>query len=206
MEMDKGRVMQQQSFQQKEREVPEMAAVMLPILGICGLSGAGKTTLVEAILPELLQRGLRVAVVKYDCRNRLVDFPGTDSDRLYRAGADVFLLGGEDFVHLHGDAGAGFGFQLSQLARYYDLVLVEGHGQTPVSKVWLLAENGQLPADMESVVRVFPRDEARAAQLLEFILQWLQEIWQQTPVWACVLIGGRSSRMGRPKHLLENIR
>lgn len=26
----------------------------------------------------------------------------------------------------------------------------------------------------------------------------------ETPVWGCVLIGGRSSRMGRPKHLLED--
>lgn len=195
--------MKQQSFQQKDRDVPELPAIMLPILGICGLSGAGKTTLIEAMLPELLQRGLRVAVVKHDCRNLLVDLPGKDSDRLYRAGADVFLLDGEGFVRLHGGAGASFGFQLSQLARYFDLVLVEGHGQTPVPKVWLLADDEQLPAGMETVLRVFPRDEMREAQVLEFILQWLQEIWQQTPVWACVLIGGRSSRMGRPKHLLE---
>ena len=25
----------------------------------------------------------------------------------------------------------------------------------------------------------------------------------RTPVWGCVLIGGKSSRMGTPKHLLE---
>ncbi|MCI5159517.1 MAG: molybdenum cofactor guanylyltransferase, partial [Candidatus Electrothrix sp. AUS1_2] len=27
--------------------------------------------------------------------------------------------------------------------------------------------------------------------------------WEQTPVWGCILIGGRSSRMGRPKHLIR---
>lgn len=30
----------------------------------------------------------------------------------------------------------------------------------------------------------------------------IAEEWRQTPVWGCVLIGGKSSRMGRPKHLL----
>lgn len=31
---------------------------------------------------------------------------------------------------------------------------------------------------------------------------WLDRCSGLTPVWGCVLIGGRSSRMGRPKHLL----
>ena len=209
--------MKQQSSQQQERQNRELLATTMPILGVCGLSGAGKTTLIEALLPELVQRGLRVAVVKHDCRNLLVDLPGKDSDRLYRAGADVFLLGGEEFVRLHGDGGASFRFQLEQLARHYDLVLVEGHSQTPVPKVWLLGEGGaggagtdvmappvDVDVDGNAVLRVFPRGEERMAQVLDFLLHWLQEIWHQTPVWACVLIGGRSSRMGRPKHLIVN--
>lgn len=210
--------MNPQACKQNKNQFSILPSTRQPILGICGLSGAGRTTLIEALLPELIQRGLRVAVVKDDCRKLPADPPGKDSDRLYRAGADLFVLGGEDFsrqdrsesnayllrgIVLHGAGDAGFSFQLSQLARYYDLVLVEGHGQTPVQKVWLLAEEERLPADMETVLRVFPRDEARGAQVLDFLLAWLQEIWLQTPVWACVLIGGRSSRMGRPKHLLE---
>lgn len=200
--------MQEHNFQKKSNQIPAPPVTRLPILGICGLAGAGKTTLIEAILPELVQRGLRVAVVKHDCRNLVVDLPGKDSDRLYRAGADVFLLGGEEFVRLHGDAGVRFGFQLAQLGRQYDLVLVEGHAQTPVPKIWLLADDRppiSLSADGDgnAVLRVFPRGENTEAQVLDFLLHWLQEIWLQTPVWACVLIGGRSSRMGRPKHLLE---
>ncbi len=27
--------------------------------------------------------------------------------------------------------------------------------------------------------------------------------WEQTPVWGCILIGGKSSRMGMPKHLIR---
>ena len=40
----------------------------------------------------------------------------------------------------------------------------------------MVSENGQLPAIQSAV----------------------------TPLWACVLIGGRSSRMGQPKHLLQD--
>lgn len=180
-------------------------AQALPILGICGRSGSGKTTLIESLLPELIRRGLRVAVVKHDCRNPAVDTPGKDSDRLYRVGADVFLLGGdEEFVRRHGEVGTDFSAQLSRLARHYDLVLVEGHGQTPLPKLWLLMEDElEPPSQVESVCKVFRRGEGRRVQVLDFLLQWLEDLWRQTPLWACVLIGGRSSRMGRPKHLIE---
>ncbi len=221
--------MNRQSRRQ-DRKQPVPPAPILPILGICGHSGAGKTTLIEAMLPELMRRGLRVAVVKHDCRNPVVDCPGKDSDRLYRAGADVFLLGGEEFARAHGNEGvdlvpsrsfscssdkkvicerhlsrsSGFAFQLNRLARHYDLVLVEGHGQTPIRKIWLLAEGEEdAPAETEAVLGIFPRSEGMAGRIFDFLLQWLQEIWLLPPVWACVLIGGSSSRMGRPKHLIE---
>jgi molybdopterin-guanine dinucleotide biosynthesis protein MobB len=196
--------MSQHTKQGKDGHKSAMLASALPILGICGHSAAGKTTLIEAILPELVQRGLRVAVVKHDCRSLLVDCPGKDSDRLYRAGADVFLLGGEDVFRMHDGGGTGFELQLSRLARRYDLVLVEGHDQTPVPKLWLLSD-GETEAQVEgtAIVGVYPRGEARAAMVLDFLLHWLPDIWLRTPVWACVLIGGRSSRMGHPKHLIE---
>lgn len=196
--------MSRQSGRKQDGHGGVEALERLPVLGICGHPGAGKTTLIEAMLPELIHRGLRVAVVKHDCRNPVVDCPGKDSDRLYRAGADVFLLGGGEFARLHDEAGADFFFQLSRLVRSYDLVLVEGHGRTPVPKLWLLAQNESAPpGEVEAVLDVFPHGEGRAARIFDFLLKWIQDVWLQTPVWACVLIGGRSSRMGRPKHLIE---
>ncbi len=196
--------MNQKSTPYRDRQGPVLPAQTLPILGICGYSGAGRTSLIEAMLPELTARGLRVAVVRDDCRNPVLDVPGRDSDRLYRAGADIAVLGGEQFLRLHGEGEADLEFQLRGLARGYDLVLVEGDGQTPLPKIWLLAENEtETPAETGPVLAVFGRGEGRAPQACDFLLHWLQESWRQTPVWACILIGGRSSRMGRPKHLIE---
>lgn len=175
----------------------------LPVIGVCGLSGAGKTTVIEALIPKLLSKGLQVAVVKHDCQHVQMDKPGKDSYRFYEAGADVYLLGGEETARLHGDRGKYLTSQLVELAGLYDIVLVEGHGKTPVNKMWMLSENElQPPDDVHDVLTVFGLND-RERSVLHYIEKWLGCIWQKKPVWGCVLIGGQSRRMGRPKHLLR---
>ncbi|MBU1057740.1 MAG: molybdopterin-guanine dinucleotide biosynthesis protein B [Proteobacteria bacterium] len=190
----------------KRHHTPQALAVdlkKLPILGICGLSGAGKTTLIEALLPALIADGLRVAVVKHDCRDLVLDRPGKDSDRFYQAGGDVFLFGGEVFARLHSDEDRSFAIQLAQLVGQYDLILVEGHGKTPVAKLWLLSEEAtDTPSGIEGLLQVLARDQNRERRGLEWIRAWLWEKQVGIPLCACLLIGGRSSRMGRPKHLI----
>ena len=175
----------------------------LPIIGICGFSGAGKTTVIEAILPNLLQCGLRVAVVKHDCQNVKMDRPGKDSYRFYQAGADVFLLGAEETRRIHGDKCTCLTEQLAGLACRYDLVLVEGHGKTPVAKLWMLSEGeSQSPAYVYDVEATFSRND-REESVLQYLWRWLDLSLSKTPVWGCVLIGGQSRRMGSAKHLLQ---
>ncbi len=174
----------------------------LPVLGICGSSGAGKTTLIEAVIPLLLARGIRVAVVKHDARNVLVDRPGKDSDRFYRAGADVWLSGAGVFGRRHRNP--GFKMFLAGLCRGYDLVLVEGHAGTPVAKLWLLGKgHSEPPPGPGPVLHVLSWRQAETKVVLAWITAWLDRQWCAVPVWGCVLIGGRSRRMGRPKHLLR---
>ena len=58
------------------------------VIGFVGPSSVGKTTLLEAIVPELQRRGLWVGVVKHSRHEVDVDRPGKDSARLNAAGAD----------------------------------------------------------------------------------------------------------------------
>jgi formylmethanofuran dehydrogenase subunit E len=70
-----------------------MTSGVIPQVGFVGRSGSGKTTLIERLVPELLARGLRIAVVKHSHHTVEMDRPGKDSWRFREAGAEhVFLL------------------------------------------------------------------------------------------------------------------
>lgn len=66
---------------------------MAPIISIVGKSDAGKTTLIEKLVPELKRRGYRVATIKHDAHQFEIDHPGKDSYRHFHAGADWTLVG-----------------------------------------------------------------------------------------------------------------
>ncbi len=177
----------------------------VPVFAISGFSGAGKTTLIEQLVPPLLEKGLALAVVKHDVHGVQIDRPGKDSERIFRAGADLLLHGADEFFIRRHDGGEQSLQQiLHSLSQRYDLILVEGHKETPLPKVWLLGEGESTPpAGKKNILASLRRDEPRLERTLALIEAWLPECWRQRPVYGCVLIGGRSSRMGRPKHLLE---
>ena len=147
----------------------------LPVLGICGWSGSGKTTLIEAVLPHLRERGLKVAVVKHDVHGIDVDRPGKDSDRLFRAGADVFLHGREErLFRMHG-ADDKLADLLEWLVPRYDLVLVEGHKDLPLPKIWLLDdEQSTPPSKTVGILSTFPRDVDRPQAFMSILDEWLR--------------------------------
>lgn len=57
------------------------------IAALVGRSGAGKTWVLERLIPILLQRGLTVAALKHTHHDLWEDRPGSDTERLRRAGA-----------------------------------------------------------------------------------------------------------------------
>ncbi len=178
----------------------------LPVFAICGWSGAGKTTLIEQLIPPLRKMGLKIAVVKHDVHGIHVDRPGKDSDRFFQAGADVHLQApDEEFLRCHRTDNSTEGPpHMQSLVNTHDLVLVEGHKQTSLPKVWLLSDREtQVPDDVDQVVAVLSRDSDRVEPTLMILEDFLTKQWLETPVYGCVLIGGKSSRMRQPKHLLR---
>jgi len=112
----------------------------LQIVSIVGRQGAGKTTLVEALVPVLSQRGLRVGTAKDAPHEEGFDRQGSDSARHRAAGAERTLLLGKSeralFYRVGGDEGEEE--EIRRLFAGLDLVLVEGlkRGPFPKVEVW----------------------------------------------------------------------
>ncbi len=175
----------------------------LPVIGVCGPSGSGKTLLLQRIVPRLAARGLRVAVVKH-CTHRIeADTPGKDTDRIFQAGADVLAAGpAESFARFHADQ-MPLAESLTRLTGTCDVVLVEGSRDAAIPKIWLnrqAADAWGRPQEELLVLAGAPEDCAAAEEAVWGVVE---RAHAERPVLAAVLIGGRSSRMGRPKHLLE---
>lgn len=176
-----------------------------PVFAICGYSGSGKTTLIELLIRHFSGQGLRVAVIKHDAHGPSVDTPGKDSDRFFKAGANVLLNApNERFFRAHAEAG-DLTTLLSQVCPSHDLVLVEGHKTTPIPrKLWLLSEGEtEPPVTAGQVQAVLERDEDRYAIASRWIEAGLKETCLNTPVLAGILTGGQARRMGQPKHLIR---
>ena len=157
----------------------------LPVFGICGHSGAGKTTLIEALVGRLRERDLSVAVVKFHAHGIDVDREGKDSDRFFRAGADVFLHGPDQgFVRTQPIESTGQRRTLWELVRRYDVILVEGCKRIECEKVWLLGEGEtSAPPEAGDVIATLPRDANRIETVRTILEDWLTRVWLKPPVY-----------------------
>lgn len=68
----------------------------MKMLGIAGWSGAGKTTLIERLLPLLLADGMTVSTIKATHHGVDLDQSGKDSFRHRAAGATEVMLVSDD--------------------------------------------------------------------------------------------------------------
>lgn len=111
---------------------------MTPVFGIAGRSGSGKTTLIEAMLPLLGARGLRVNVIKHSHHDFQMEPPGKDSARFRTAGAqEVMIASPYRYAIVHELRDAPEPTLEAQLARLSpaDLVLVEGFKQAAIPRI-----------------------------------------------------------------------
>ncbi|MDY0106174.1 MAG: molybdopterin-guanine dinucleotide biosynthesis protein B [Giesbergeria sp.] len=125
-----------------------------------GYSNAGKTTLIEQIIPLLRQQGLRVSVVKHAHHRFDIDHPGKDSYRHRAAGAFEVVIASDRRLALVREFEQTAQLSVHQLlAELYDgvdWVLVEGFKESDLLKleVW----RAPAPGQQERPVR-YPDDD-----------------------------------------------
>lgn len=117
------------------------------VVGLCGCSGAGKTTLGVGLITALKAAGCQVSVIKHTHKRFEMDVPGKDSWRHREAGALEVLVANRQRLVLQRTFEAETDLSVHHLlAELVDLgpdhwVLVEGfkHADLPRIEVWRAA-------------------------------------------------------------------
>ena len=108
------------------------------IFGFAGWSGSGKTTLIEAVIPRLMARGMRVSLVKHAHHQFDIDEPGKDSWRHRHAGcSEVLVCSSVRWALMH-ELRDEPELTLAQALDHLgpcDLVLIEGYKAAPIPKL-----------------------------------------------------------------------
>jgi len=163
-----------------------------PVLGFAAFSGTGKTTLLEKLIPQLAEQGIRVSMVKHAHHEFDIDKPGKDSYRLRKAGAQQMLIASSRRQALMTENATPQEPRLDELItrldlEHIDLVLVEGFKQVPFPKIELhrkaLGKTLLHPEDADIIAVASDHmtdcgdlpalDINDTAAIAEFIVAWL---------------------------------
>ena len=133
-----------------------------PLLGFAAFSGTGKTTLLLKLIPELKQRGLRIAVIKHAHHNFDMDTPGKDSYELRKAGAVPMLICSSHRTVITIENEIETDPELQQILTHIpadsvDMILVEGFKKWPFDKIELHRESTGKPLmypDDENIIAI----------------------------------------------------
>jgi len=108
---------------------------MPPVICIVGRSQSGKTTLIEKLIPLLIQRGFRIGTVKHSHHIFDFDKTGKDSWRHKDAGAETVIVASPGKIALVKNDHQG---SLDGLLKFFedmDLVITEGYKKENKPKI-----------------------------------------------------------------------
>ena len=92
---------------------------------------------------------------------------------------------------------------IDRLLPSHDVLLVEGHKDTPLPRVWLDQDGAPSPGGASAYLEVLPKGADRVERVWNLLMGRLKAASRSEAILGCLLVGGRSTRMGRPKQLLE---
>lgn len=140
------------------------------VVGFAGYSGAGKTTLIERLIPLLKARGETVSVVKHAHHGFDIDTPGKDSWRHREAGAQEVVVASDrrlallrEYAVEQPPTARGL---IAELRQDVDWVLVEGFKHEDLPRLELRRAGEQRPAryPQDAHVRAVLTDAPAALQ------------------------------------------
>jgi molybdopterin-guanine dinucleotide biosynthesis protein B len=130
------------------------------VFGVTGWKNAGKTTLVERLVAEFVQRGWRIATIKHAHHDVDVDQRGTDSWRHRAAGAaEVALVGGLRYAIMREEPEPTLQDVLGRLSPC-DLVIIEGYKRESHLKIEVRADHTKPMASADPNIVAIAADTA----------------------------------------------
>lgn len=156
------------------------------VIGFTAPSGTGKTTLMERVITQLSQSGLRVAAIKHGHHPTDPDIPGKDTYRFRQAGARTVMFACQErwfmIQELPEQKEPTLAEQIARLDGH-DIVLVEGYKNDHHPKIVLHRKGASDPSfykqlthvlalatddpDLEAELPLLPLDDPR--QVARFI-------------------------------------
>ena len=170
---------------------------MIPIISIVGKSNSGKTTLIEKLVPELKQRGLKVGTIKHDVHGFELDQEGKDTWRHAQAGVDTVVISSPQKAACikQVDIELTLDELVCQFLADMDVVLTEGYKRQDKPKIEIYrAELGEEPlcADDKTLIAVVSDTQTQldvphfgiqdAGQLADFIIKRFRSIGRKDAV------------------------
>jgi molybdopterin-guanine dinucleotide biosynthesis protein MobB len=136
-----------------------MVQSTIPIFGFSAYSGTGKTTLLKQLIPLLIEKGLKIAVIKHSHHDFDLDVPGKDSYELRKSGASRTIICSrtrmatiDEFEHPEDEPSLQDIISNVDNSRF-DLILVEGYKPLSFPKIELHRHSLGKPY-------LFPKDDS----------------------------------------------
>jgi len=130
----------------------------IPILCFVGRSNSGKTTLIERLIPELVQAGYRVATIKHAGHGFDLDTEGKDSWRHKRAGASTVIVLSKGSLAMFSDVPDQIKVEELRdrfLDEHIDLIIAEGWKSDGYPKIVVVRDQlGEVPVSQEGLLAV----------------------------------------------------
>src|SRR5690554_5145926 len=115
------------------------------VFQIVGYKNSGKTRLICRLIELLVEKGIRVGVVKHDGAHEFeLDHPNTDTWKHRKAGAQVIAITSEHRSAIIKEQSARLEEVIAQVRDDVDLILVEGYKKEHYPKLLIVNANEDL--------------------------------------------------------------